>query len=570
MSALAELDRYDGLGLAALVRQREVSAAELLDAAIERVEARNPAINAVIHRMDAQARTAIAAGLPRGPFTGVPYLLKDLGAFYAGAPTTLGSAFFRDAVADHDSEIVLRLKHAGLVIFGKTNTSEFGLSTSVEPRLFGPTRNPWNHAYSAGGSSGGAAAAVAAGMVPMAHATDGGGSIRIPASACGLFGLKPTRARTPAGPDIAESWNGAGISHAVTRSVRDSAALLDATAGPDIGDPYCAPPPRGSFLADAGAGADPGRLKIAVTTTAWNGSPVDPDCAAAATGAARLCETLGHHVAEASPAIDEEARNAAMRLIIGAHTRATLELRGAALGREPQPEDVETSTWSMAEYGRQVTASDYAKAIRVLHQTGRVLGRFFGAYDVLITPTMCRPPYKLGVLAQSGNDAHAYLEAILATIAFTSPFNTTGSPAMSVPLSWSRDGLPIGVQFLDGGDAAEVDVDTAGAGLDRVDGGGHEAVEVKRVLPGRHHVRLADDPPGHRRRHGDDLRNVPGRLHVRRRRGVHFPAAPLVLKHSPARQRVPVLFQIKHDRLLVSAGPGVLDTGSSMVNRRYM
>jgi amidase/6-aminohexanoate-cyclic-dimer hydrolase len=453
MSAWLDLDRYDGLGLATLVRQREISAAELLDAVIARVEARNPAINAIIHRMDDKARQAIAASLPAGPFTGVPYLLKDLGALYAGTPTTGGSAFFRDAVADHDNEIVLRLKRAGLVIFGKTNTSEFGLSTSVEPRLFGPTRNPWNQAYSAGGSSGGAAAAVAAGMLPMAHATDGGGSIRIPASACGLFGLKPTRARTPAGPDVGESWNGAGIGHAVTRSVRDSAALLDATAGPDVGDPYWAPPPLGSFLAEVGA--DPGHLKIAVTTRAWNGSPVDPECAAAAIDAARLCESLGHHVAEASPAIDEAARNAATRVIIGAHTRATLELRGQALGREPQPEDVETSTWSMAEYGRQVTASDYAKAIRVLHQAGRVVGRFFGEYDVLITPTMCRPPHKLGVLAQSHNDPHAYLEAILGTIAFTSPFNSTGSPAMSVPLSWSRDGLPIGVQFAaDFGDEA--------------------------------------------------------------------------------------------------------------------
>ncbi len=448
MTALPDLDRYDGLGLAALLRQREVTAVELLEAAIARVERRNPAINAVIHRMDEQARAAIAAGLPAGPFSGVPYLLKDLGALHAGTPTTAGSQFFRDVVADHDSEMVLRLKRAGLVIFGKTNTSEFGLSTSVEPRLFGPTRNPWNTAYSAGGSSGGAAAAVAAGMLPMAHATDGGGSIRIPASCCGLFGLKPTRARTPAGPDLGESWNGAGIGHAVTRSVRDSAALLDATAGPDVGDPYWAPPPRGSFLAEVGA--DPGKLRIAVTTKAWNGSPVDPECASAATDAGRLCETLGHHVAEVSPAIDEEARGAAMRIIVCAHTRATLELRGQALGREPRPEDVETSTWAAAEYGRQVTASDYAKAIRVLHQVGRVVGRFFSRYDVLLTPTMCRPPHKLGVLAQSGNDPHAYLEAILGTIAFTSPFNTTGSPAMSVPLHWSRDGLPVGVQFAAG------------------------------------------------------------------------------------------------------------------------
>src|SRR5216683_7637312 len=448
LATFAEYDRHDALGLARLVNAGEVSPAEVLEAAVERVEARNPAVNAVVSRLYDQARAAIAAGLPRGPLTGVPYLLKDLGAFCAGTVTSCGSALFRDAVADHDSEIVARMRRAGLVVFGKTNTSELGLSTSVEPRLFGPTRNPWDPERSAGGSSGGAAAAVAKGMVPAAHATDGGGSIRIPASACGLFGLKPTRARTPSGPDLGESWNGAGIGHAVTRSVRDSAALLDATAGPDVGDPYWAPPRRGSFLAEVGA--DPGKLGIAVTTTAWNGSPVDPECAAAATDAARLCETLGHDVAEASPAIDEEARNAAMRVIICAHTRATLELRGQALGREPRPEDVETSTWAAAEYGRQATASDYAKAIRVLHQVGRVVGRFFSRYDVLITPTMCRPPHKLGVLAQSGNDPHAYLEAILGTIAFTSPFNTTGSPAMSVPLHWSRDGLPVGVQFAAG------------------------------------------------------------------------------------------------------------------------
>src|SRR5438128_4065319 len=234
-TSLPDYDRYDGIGLAALVQARQVTAGELLGAAIERVEQRNPAVNAVINRMYDQAKAAIAAGLPAGPFTGVPYLLKDLGVYYAGAVTSSGSAFFRDAVADHDSEIVARMKRAGLVILGKTNSSEFGLSTSVEPKLFGPTRNPWNLEFSAGGSSGGAAAAVASGMLPVAHATDGGGSIRVPASCCGLFGLKPTRARTPLGPDLGENWNGASVGHAVTRSVRDSAALLDATAGPDIG-----------------------------------------------------------------------------------------------------------------------------------------------------------------------------------------------------------------------------------------------------------------------------------------------------------------------------------------------
>jgi amidase len=446
MGVMKDFEHYDGLGLAELVKTRAVTPKELLTAAVERIEARNPAVNAVVNRMYDHADAAIGAGVPAGPFTGVPYLLKDLGVHYAGTVTSAGSVFFRDAVADHDSEIVARMKRAGLVIMGKTNTSEFGLSTSVEPKLFGPTRNPWTLELSAGGSSRGAAAAVASGMLPIAHATDGGGSIRIPASCCGLFGLKPTRARTPLGPDFGEGWSGASVGHAVTRSVRDSAALLDATGGPDVGDPYWAPPPAGSYLAEVGA--DPGRLKIAFTTTAWSGHPVHPECLAAVAEAAKLCASLGHFVEEASPVIDEELHNMARRVIIGANTRTTLEAQGKALGREPRPEDVETFTWAAAESGRRLTASDYAGAIRVLHQIGRVVGRFFTRYDVLLTPTMCEPPYRIGVLSMTGNnDPQAYLRALLSTIAFTSVFNTAGNPAMSVPLHWSADGLPVGVQF---------------------------------------------------------------------------------------------------------------------------
>lgn len=298
----AEFDSYDGLGLADLVRRGDVSAGELLDIAIARVEAGNPELNAVVSRLYDQARAAVAAGLPEGPFTGVPYLLKDLGAHFTGAVTTFGSALFKDFVADHDSEITVRLRRVGLVIFGKTNTPEMGLAASTEPRLFGPTRNPWSLDHSSGGSSGGSAAAVAAGMVPMAHATDGGGSIRIPASCCGLFGLKPTRARNPMGPDAGEGWGGASVGHAVTRTVRDSAALLDATSGPDIGDPYWAPPPARPFLQEVGR--DPGRLRIAITTRPWNGQPVDPECVEAALAAGRLGERLGHQVEEATPEID--------------------------------------------------------------------------------------------------------------------------------------------------------------------------------------------------------------------------------------------------------------------------
>jgi amidase len=342
MNWLAEFERYNGLGLAELVQRREGAAEELLDAAILRVEERNPAVNAVVVRLYDEARAAIAAGLPLGPFTGVPYLLKDLDILYAGAVTSYGSQLFADAVADHDSELTTRLKRAGLIIFGKTNTPELGLATSTESRLFGATRNPWDSAYSAGGSSGGSAAAVAAGMVPMAHATDGGGSIRIPASCCELFGLKPTRGRNPMGPDVGEGWGGLAVAHAITRSVRDSAALLDATSGSAVGDPYCAPPPRGPFLAEVRA--DPGHLRIALTTTAWNGEVADPECVQAAVGAARLCEALGHYVEEARPEVDGEALGLASRIIVAANVRAELDGRAVVLGRPLSSEDVEKVT----------------------------------------------------------------------------------------------------------------------------------------------------------------------------------------------------------------------------------
>jgi amidase len=441
----AEFDSYDGLGLADLVRRKEVQAGELLDIAIARVEASNPDLNAVVLRLYDQARASVAAGLPEGPFTGVPYLLKDIGAHYTGAVTSFGSALFKDFVVDHDSEITARLRRAGLVIFGKTNTPELGLATSTEPRLFGPTRNPWSLGHSAGGSSGGSAAAVAAGMVPMAHGSDGGGSIRIPASCCGLFGLKPTRARNPMGPDAGEGWGGASVGHAITRTVRDSAALLDATSGPDIGDPYWAPPPAGPFLDEVGR--DPGRLRIAITTKPWNGQPVDPECVEAAVAAGRLCERLGHHVEEATPVIDAKLLGEASLIVVSANIRAALEARAAALGRELTAGDVERITWARAMDGHTARAADYARSIAVIHRTGRTVARFFTRYDMLLSPTMCQPPYPLGVLDMMTEDVEGYTRAILGAIGFTSLFNHAGCPAMSVPLAWSRAGLPIGVQF---------------------------------------------------------------------------------------------------------------------------
>jgi amidase/6-aminohexanoate-cyclic-dimer hydrolase len=446
MAGVADLlVERDGLGLAELVRRREVTASELLEACIERIEALNPVLNAVVSRLYDRARSAIAAGLPEGPFTGVPYLLKDLGAHYAGAVTSHGSAFFKDFVVDHDSELTTRLRRAGLVILGKTNTPEMGLNPSTEPRLFGATRNPWSLGHTAGGSSGGSAAAVASGMMPMAHATDGGGSIRIPASCCGLFGLKPTRARNPMGPDAGEGWGGASVAHAVTRSVRDSAALLDVTSGPDVGDPYWAPPPARPFLQEVGR--DPGRLRIAIATRPWNGQPVDPECAEAAMAAARLCQGLGHHVDEATPDIDSRALGEATVIVLSANIRAGLEARAAALGRELSAADVERITWTRAVFGAQARAADYARSMGVIHRTGRAVARFFTRHDILLTPTMCRPPVPLGVMDMMTDDLEPYNRAVLGAIAFTSLFNSSGNPAMSVPLGWSREGLPIGVQF---------------------------------------------------------------------------------------------------------------------------
>jgi amidase/6-aminohexanoate-cyclic-dimer hydrolase len=442
---VTDLERYDGLALAALVRRGEVKPQEVLEATIARIEARNPAVNAVVTRLYDQARAAIAAGLPEGPFTGVPYLLKDLGALYTGAVTSYGSRLFDGNVADHDSEITARLRRAGLVIAGKTNTPEMGLCPSTEPRRFGPTRNPWRLDHSAGGSSGGAAAAVASGMVPMAHATDGGGSIRIPASCCGLFGLKPTRARNPMGPDAGEGWGGASIGHAVTWSVRDSAALLDVTAGPDVGDPYWAPPPAGPFLAEVGR--DPGRLRIALTVRPWIESPVDPECAEAARDAARLCASLGHHVEEARPVIDEAAWRQATRVIVAANVTFALDARAAVLGRPLAEDDVERMTWDRVKDARTMSAADYARSIHVVHRTGRAVARFFLDHDVILSPTMCQPPHPLGVLDMSTGDPDRYVAAVFASIGFTSLFNSSGHPAMTVPLATSRAGLPLGVQF---------------------------------------------------------------------------------------------------------------------------
>ena len=440
-----EYESYDALGLAELIRKGEVKPSEILEAAIARLEERNPKINAVVIPMIDEAREVAAGDLPDGPFRGVPFLLKDLHLLASGTRTSDGCRLFEDFVADHDSEIVARYRRAGLVIFGKSASPEFGLTTSTESKLFGQTRNPWNTDHTAGGSSGGAAAAVAAGIVPLANASDGGGSIRIPSSCCGLFGMKPTRARTPAGPDAGEGWSGMGAVHAVSRSVRDNAALLDATAGPDLGAPYWAPPPERPYLEEVGRPA--GRLRIAFQSRSFNGVETHPECTAAVEEASRLCAELGHEVEETSLSIDTETFRQATGTIIAANLRANVEDRAATLGRDFGADDLEPVTYVTVVGAAETGAAEYARAIRVIHGVGRQVAGFLERYDVLLTPTMATPPLPLGVLSLSNPDLGEFLGNLLKTIAFTQLFNASGNPAMSVPLAWNAAGLPIGVQF---------------------------------------------------------------------------------------------------------------------------
>jgi amidase len=446
VGTISDYDKRDALDLAALVARKEVTAAEVLEEAIGRAERVNGTLGAITVPTYDHARAAVRAGLPAGPFSGVPFLLKDLGAQLTGTRTTGSGKLWAGFVADHDSTIVARYKAAGLVTFGKSASPEMGLAPSTEPAMFGPCRNPWNIEHSAGGSSGGAAAAVAARVLPMAHATDGGGSIRVPASACGLYGLKPTRARNPSGPDVGEGWGGQSTGHCVSVSVRDSAALLDASNGPELGDPYWAPPPAGRFLDEVGR--HPGKLRIALCTSPWNGEPVDADCKQAAEDATKLCEGLGHGVEPARPEFDVTAFREATRIVIAANVLATLQARAKVVGKTLEASDVEPLTWSMAELGFKHTAADYARSITTIHGVGRAVARFFTRFDVLLTPTMCAPPWPLGVLSLSSPNTEAYLTAVNRSIGFTSLFNAAGNPAASLPLHWSRQGLPIGVQIV--------------------------------------------------------------------------------------------------------------------------
>jgi amidase/6-aminohexanoate-cyclic-dimer hydrolase len=441
----AEYDKYDALGLAALIAKRQISPAELLAAVRQRVEKINPKINAICHQFFDKAEAQIKQGLPKGNFSGVPFLLKDLRADLQGTPMNSGSRLFKNNVSTHDSTITERFKQAGFVIFGKTATPEFGLTTTTESVLTGKTRNPYNLERIAGGSSGGAAAVVASRILPAAHASDGGGSIRIPASCCGVFGLKPTRGRVPLGPDALEGWGGMSVQLAVSISVRDTAAILDATAGAELGSPYVAPTPQRAFLKEVGA--NPGKLKIALMLQPPSKTPVHDECKKAAMEAAKLCESLGHVVEEAAPILDAAAIREAQINAIAISIAKLLEDAAKTLGKPVTQQDVEPVTWAYYQSALKQNSLAYARAVSTFQQLGLTLAKFHQKYDLILSPTTGKPPVELDVLSLSPKDFQTYSKEIGEFSPFTALFNMTGQPSMSVPLYWSPDGLPIGVMF---------------------------------------------------------------------------------------------------------------------------
>ncbi|HLG87754.1 MAG TPA: amidase [Alphaproteobacteria bacterium] len=446
MLSFADYAARDALGLAELVRDKQVKATELVDTALAAIEAINPKLNSVASVVPADTLRAGAARLPEGPFTGVPFVLKEIGAHAAGLPFRLGSRLAEGLSLPHDTELMSRFRRAGLQCIGTTPTPEFGFCVTSEAVFHGPTRNPWNTELSPGGSSGGAAASVAAGIVPIAHATDGGGSIRIPASCCGLVGLKPTRGRVPAGPDAGEPLSGLAVELGLTRTVRDTAALLDAVAGPDAGAQNFAPPPAQPYLEQIRR--PPKRLRIAWNAKAPSGVAVDPAVLRGLHETVKLCGELGHDLVEDAPAFEWEPYLRATTDIWTANLAVNIDGVAAALGREASEANLEACTWACYRAGKAVTAAQFIAALAHYNSVCRPVGQFFERYDVLLSPVAALPELRLGALNQNakGIDALAWARQLFDYAPFTSLFNATGQPAISLPLAWA-DGQPVGMQF---------------------------------------------------------------------------------------------------------------------------
>jgi amidase len=445
---VTETTWLDATAQAELVRSGEASPKELVEAAIARIEATNPQLDAVIRTRFDQARSEAGSDLPAGPFRGVPILFKDLGCTVAGEVTAFGLGPLRDVAWPVTSFLAEQFKAAGFIALGRTNTPEFGTTVTTEPKSFPPARNPWNTGHSTGGSSGGSAAAVASGMVPAAHANDGGGSIRIPASECGLVGLKPTRARVSQGPLIGEAWAGSTIDGSVTRTVRDAAGILDAISKPMPGEPYYPPPLPGPLTAEVGA--DPGRLRIGFVDHPEGEFYLDhPECRAAVAAAGRLLESLGHHVAESGPAAMFEAEFAAHFLaIIAADTEASFQAIELMLGRPITDDEIEPRNAGHRQLGKSLGVVPYLHSRVWLGMWVRRMAEWWGSHDLLLTPTLGAPPPELGWFTAAGPEHEG--GRVAGFIPYTAQFNITGQPAISLPLHWTAAGLPVGVQLVAG------------------------------------------------------------------------------------------------------------------------
>ncbi len=446
MKGFDQLKFLDATALAGLVKSKKVKPKELIEATIEQIEKLNPKLNAVVTPMYDEAMKAAKGKIPAGPFAGVPFLVKDLVASCKGVRMTFGTKNMKNYVPDHDSELVSRYRKAGFIIVGKTNTPELGLTPVTESKFLGPCRNPWDVNRTSGGSSGGSAAAVAAGIVPAAHGNDGGGSIRIPASCCGLFGLKPTRARNSLAPDVGDAMSGLVNEHVLTRSVRDSAAILDATRGYVPGDPYVAPEPARPYAEEIKK--KPGRLRIAYFAQTLDGEEIHADCAKALEDAARLCRKLGHKLTCKNPVIDRKVLGRAFNVIWAANCAATIDWIADVAGREPKHEDYEPLTWALCEQGKKFTSADYLAGVEKMQAISRDVARFFLDYDIFMTSTLGEPPLLIGEMDATADDPLRGWRRSAKFVPFTPLCNATGQPAMSVPLYWNEQNLPIGIQFV--------------------------------------------------------------------------------------------------------------------------